>query len=162
MPILEKDELGGVAPGEGDACAYYFWAITLFFFTLAFINFIVLMVMVAVLGIGPAGMDSMEFLPDHGSVKFLKDLIAPSITIGSGLISGYVGEDMNVVADNGDIVFQVLFSHMLVSGQCMAGHFHLRSFWLNLRVKHHMANESLFPPKKKKKRKVRYQVMGLN
>ncbi len=71
MPILEKDELVGDSDG-GDACAYYFWAITLFFFTLAFINFVILMVIMGVLGIGPAGMDSIEFLPDHGSVKFLK------------------------------------------------------------------------------------------
>ena len=37
MPIMEKDE------NEGDACAYYFWAIAIFFFTLAVLNLIVLL-----------------------------------------------------------------------------------------------------------------------
>ena len=71
---------------EGDACAYYFWAITLFFFVIALINFFVLISIVAVLGIGPHGMESIEFLPDSESVKFLKDLYASDITIGSGII----------------------------------------------------------------------------
>ena len=71
---------------EGDACAYYFWAITLFFFVIAVINFFVLISIVAVLGIGPNGMQAIEFLPDLGSVKFLKDLYASDITLGSGLI----------------------------------------------------------------------------
>ena len=71
---------------EGDACAYYFWAITIFFFVIALINFFVLISIVAVLGIGPHGMEAIEFLPDVGSVKFLKDLYASDITLGSGLI----------------------------------------------------------------------------
>jgi hypothetical protein len=107
VPIMEQDEAEAAGMGEGDACAYYFWAIALFFFTLAFLNFIVLMVILHVLEIGPGGMEAMEFLPEFGSVKFLKDLIAPSLTIGSGLISGFAGEPMNIVAENGDIVFQV-------------------------------------------------------
>ena len=71
---------------EGDACAYYFWAITLFFFVIALINFLVLISIVVVLGIGPHGMEAIEFLPDLESVKFLKDLYASDITIGSGII----------------------------------------------------------------------------
>ena len=47
-------------------------------------------------------------MPGQGSVKFLKHLIAPMITIGSGLISGFAKEPMNLVAENGDIVFQVI------------------------------------------------------
>lgn len=101
MPILEADE------NEGDAFAYYFWAIAIFFFTLAVLNFMVLVVIMYVLEISPYGMASMEFLPAMESVKFLKDLVAPSITIGSGLISGFAGEPLDIVADNGDIVFQV-------------------------------------------------------
>ena len=50
MPIMEKDE------NEGDAFAYYFWAIAIFFFTLALINFIVLLVIAHVLEISPRGM----------------------------------------------------------------------------------------------------------
>ena len=71
---------------EGDACAYYFWAITLFFFVIALINFLVLISIVVVLGIGPHGMEAIEFLPDLESVKFLKDLYASDITIGSGIV----------------------------------------------------------------------------
>ena len=71
---------------EGDACAYYFWAITLFFFVIAVINFFVLISIVAVLGIGPNGMEAIEFLPDLGSVKFVEDLYASDITLGSGII----------------------------------------------------------------------------
>ena len=81
MPIMEKDE------NDGDACAYYFWAIAIFFFTLAVLNLIVLMVIVHVLEITPSGMEAMEFLPDLGSVKFLKDLVAPVLTIGTLLSS---------------------------------------------------------------------------
>ena len=86
MPIIEKDET------EGDAFAYYFWAIAIFFFTLALLNFIVLMVIIHVLEISPYGMEAMEFMPEIGSVKFLKDLFATVITVGSGLISGFSGE----------------------------------------------------------------------
>ena len=71
---------------EGDACAYYFWAITLFFFVIALINLFVLLSIVAVLGIGPNGMESIEFLPDLESVKFMKALYASDITLGSGVI----------------------------------------------------------------------------
>jgi hypothetical protein len=71
---------------EGDACAYYFWAITLFFFVIALINFFVLISIVVVLGIGPHGMEAIEFLPDFESVKFLKDMYASDITLGSGVI----------------------------------------------------------------------------
>ena len=81
MPIMEKDE------NDGDACAYYFWAIAIFFFTLAVLNLIVLMVIVHVLEITPSGMEAMEFLPDLGSVKFLKDLVAPVLTLGTFLSS---------------------------------------------------------------------------
>ena len=102
MPIIEKDETEG-----GDAFAYYFWAIAIFFFTLAFLNFIVLIIIAHVLEISPHGMEAIEFMPGQGSVKFLKHLIAPMITIGSGLISGFAKEPMNLVAENGDIVFQV-------------------------------------------------------
>ena len=102
MPIMEKDETEG-----GDAFAYYFWAIAIFFFTLALLNFIVLLVIAHVLEISPSGMEAIEFMPGQGSVKFLKHLIAPVTTIGSGLISGFAKEPMNIVAENGDIVFQV-------------------------------------------------------
>ena len=101
MPIMEKEET------DGDAFAYYFWAIAIFFFTLALINFIVLGVIAHVLEISPYGMEAIEFLPARGSIKFLKELIAPSITIGSGLISGFAGEPLNIVAENGDLVFQI-------------------------------------------------------
>ena len=59
------------------------------------------------LEINPSGMEAMEFLPSQGSVKFLKDLVAPVLTVGSGLISGFAGEPLNMVSENGDIVFQV-------------------------------------------------------
>lgn len=101
MPIMEKDET------EGDAFAYYFWAIALFFFTLAILNFVVLLVIAYVLEISPTGMEALEFMPNQGSVKFLKDLIAPMITVGSGIISGFSGETMNFVAESGDLVFLV-------------------------------------------------------
>ena len=71
---------------EGDACAYYFWAVTLFFFAIAIINFLVLISIIAVLGIGPNGMEAIEFLPNIGSVKFLNNLYASDITLGSGII----------------------------------------------------------------------------
>lgn len=103
MPIMEKDETEA-----GDAFAYYFWAIAIFFFTLAVLNFIVLIIIAHVLEISPRGMEAIEFMPAQGSVKFLKHLIAPMITVGSGLISGFAKEPMNVVAENGDLVFQVL------------------------------------------------------
>ena len=99
---MEKDETEG-----GDAFAYYFWAIAIFFFTLALLNFIVLLIIAHVLEISPSGMEAIEFMPGQGSVKFLKHLIAPVTTIGSGLISGFAKEPMNIVAENGDIVFQV-------------------------------------------------------
>ena len=93
MSITEKDKNAAVTNidmmtinEEGDACAYYFWAITLFFFVIALINFFVLVSIVFVLGIGPHGMEAIEFLPDLQSVKFLKDLYASDITIGSGII----------------------------------------------------------------------------
>ena len=93
MTISEKDQTTVKANvdmvtinEEGDACAYYFWAITLFFFVIALINFFVLVSIVFVLGIGPHGMEAIEFLPDLQSVKFLKDLYASDITIGSGII----------------------------------------------------------------------------
>ena len=57
-----------------------------FFFVIASINFLVLVSIVAVLGIGPNGMEAIEFLPDLKSVKFLKDLYASDITLGSGII----------------------------------------------------------------------------
>lgn len=79
---MEKDET------EGDAFAYYFWAIAIFFFTLALLNFIVLVIIAHVLEITPQGMESIEFMPARGSIKFLKDLIAPLVTVGSGIISG--------------------------------------------------------------------------
>lgn len=41
------------AHGEGDVCAYYFWAITLCFFALAVLNFVVLVAILLGLGIGP-------------------------------------------------------------------------------------------------------------
>ena len=99
---MEKDETEG-----GDAFADYFWAIAIFFFTLALLNFIVLLIIAHVLEISPSGMEAIEFMPGQGSVKFLKHLIAPVTTIGSGLISGFAKEPMNIVAENGDIVFQV-------------------------------------------------------
>ena len=93
MSITDKDKNAAVTNidmmtinEEGDACAYYFWAITLFFFVIALINFFVLVSIVFVLGIGPHGMEAIEFLPDLQSVKFLKDLYASDITIGSGII----------------------------------------------------------------------------
>ena len=107
MPIMEKDEHNPDFSETGDAFAYYFWAIGLFFFALALINFIVLMVIIHVLEISPYGMEAVEFMPEIGSVKFLKDLFATVITVGSGLISGFSGEPLNIVAENGDIVFQV-------------------------------------------------------
>ena len=45
---MEKDETEG-----GDAFAYYFWAIAIFFFTLALLNFIVLLIIAHVLEISP-------------------------------------------------------------------------------------------------------------
>ena len=63
----------------------FFRAITLFFFSLAVVNFIVLVAIVVVLGIGPEGLSSVEFLPQDGSIKFLKDVLAPDITL-SGVI----------------------------------------------------------------------------
>ena len=54
MPIIEKDEAEG-----GDAFAYYFWAIAIFFFTLAFLNFIVLIIIAHVLEISPHGMEAI-------------------------------------------------------------------------------------------------------
>ena len=94
MSVSEKDKATAAKTNvdmvtineEGDACAYYFWAITLFFFVIASINFLVLVSIVAVLGIGPNGMEAIEFLPDLKSVKFLKDLYASDITLGSGII----------------------------------------------------------------------------
>ena len=93
MSIPEKDQNNAKTKvdmvtinEEGDACAYYFWAITLFFFVIALINFFVLISIVAVLGIGPNGMESIEFLPDFESVKFLKDMYASEITLGDGVI----------------------------------------------------------------------------
>lgn len=93
MSITDKDKSATVTNidmttinEEGDACAYYFWAITLFFFVIALINFLVLISIVVVLGIGPHGMEAIEFLPDLESVKFLKDLYASDITIGSGIV----------------------------------------------------------------------------
>ena len=94
MQLSEKDQSSTTAANmnmvtineEGDACAYYFWAITLFFFVIAVINFFVLISIVAVLGIGPNGMEAIEFLPDLGSVKFVEDLYASDITLGSGII----------------------------------------------------------------------------
>ena len=65
-----------------------------------------LLVIASVLGIGPNGMDSIEFLPNDGSVKFLKDLMAPEVTIGSGLVSSYAKESINVLSDNGEILFE--------------------------------------------------------
>ena len=60
-------------------------------------------------------MEAIEFMPGQGSVKFLKHLIAPVTTIGSGLISGFAKEPMNIVAENGDIVFQVgIIYHFIV------------------------------------------------
>ena len=67
---MEKDETEG-----GDAFAYYFWAIAIFFFTLALLNFIVLLIIAHVLEISPSGMEAIEFMPGQGSVKFLKHLI---------------------------------------------------------------------------------------
>jgi hypothetical protein len=43
------------------------------------------MAIVVVLGIGPEGLSSVEFLPQDGSIKFLKDVLAPDITL-SGVI----------------------------------------------------------------------------
>ena len=63
----------------------FFRAITLFFFSLAVVNFIVLVAIVVVLGIGPEGLSSVEFLPQDGSIKFLKDVLAHDITL-SGVI----------------------------------------------------------------------------
>jgi hypothetical protein len=60
-------------------------AITLFFFALALLNFVVLVAIVLVLGIGPDGLSSVEFLHQDGSIKFLKDVLAPDITL-SGVI----------------------------------------------------------------------------
>ena len=65
------------------------------------------MVIIHVLEISPYGMEAVEFMPEIGSVKFLKDLFATVITVGSGLISGFSGEPLNIVSENGDIVFQV-------------------------------------------------------
>ena len=109
---MEKDETEG-----GDAFAYYFWAIAIFFFTLALLNFIVLLIIAHVLEISPSGMEAIEFMPGQGSVKFLKHLIAPVTTIGSGLISGFAKEPMNIVAENGDIVFQVELYHLTASNK---------------------------------------------
>ena len=114
MPIMhEKDENNPET--EGDACAYYFWAIAIFFFTLALLNLIVLLVIIHVLEITPAGMEAIEFLPTRGSVKFLKDLVVPALTVGSGFISGFAGEPLNLEAENGDVVFQV--KHGSLGGQ---------------------------------------------
>ena len=113
MPIMEKDENN--PEDGGDACAYYFWAIAIFFFTLALLNLIVLLVIIHVLEITPAGMEAIEFLPTRGSVKFLKDLVVPALTVGSGFISGFAGEPLNLEAENGDVVFQV--KHGSLGGQ---------------------------------------------
>ena len=51
---------------EGDVCAYYFWVIAFFFFSLAILNFLVLVLMANALGIGPYGMAAIEFLPEQG------------------------------------------------------------------------------------------------
>ena len=50
----------------GDVCAYYFWVIAFFFFALAILNFLVLVLIANALGIGPYGMAAIEFLPEEG------------------------------------------------------------------------------------------------
>ena len=82
----ESDEGGGAAAAghhyhqgmarddsvtsEGDVCAYYFWVIAFFFFSLAILNFLVLVLMANALGIGPYGMAAIEFLPEQGIFSF--------------------------------------------------------------------------------------------
>ena len=86
--------------------AYFFWAIYLTLLIIAVGNLITTMVIINVLRIGPEGMEAIEFAPLEKAIKFFGNADLGHVYQHNGVISGFAGEDLEIIGDDASIVIQ--------------------------------------------------------
>lgn len=85
---------------------YAFWALVVVLCILAWGNMILTIVIFRVLHLGQ-GMESMEFIPDHGIIKFYGEAIFEKLFKPDGQIKGFDNSPFEITGRKGAVIFEV-------------------------------------------------------